>query len=285
MKQEIRDRLTPYEQEAWQEIYDFKNPDSNWLSAVSNALQKPIDKLGDKAFDTAVGEAVESTLASSVSAMNDAATWTLRDDGILKKFAKQDYEVSEYADIRKLSLEEIEDVSGNLGRKYRTLAAVEGAAAGYLGAPGMVIDIPLVLTIAMRGANETAAYYGFYPATDQEKVFAMNVVAAASAPTPKLRRTALEDLTAHSASMVDGASTATTVLSIQFVERVIESIVARVARGKIGQFVPMFGSLVGGGFNRWFVAQVMETAEMMYRERFLALVHGDAVIVPVEADE
>ena len=145
----------------------------------------------------------------------------------------------------------------------------------------MVVDIPLIITIAMRGVTETAAYYGFDPADDHEKVFALNVVAAASAPTQALRRTSITELTEHSKGLVAGTSPTATVLSIQFVERVVESIIARLARGKISQVVPVVGSLIGGGFNRWFVAQVMQTAESMYRERFMVRVHGDAVIVPV----
>ncbi len=282
MKPQVPQTLSPYEQEAWLEIYDFKNPDSNWLSAASDALQKPIDKISKRAFDSKVGETVEAVLSSVVSAMNDLATWSVRTDAILEAFTDRKHAVDDFSDIQKLSLEQVEEVIGHLGRKYRTIAAVEGSVTGSFSAPGMVVDIPLILTIAMRGVTETAAYYGYFPATDEERVFAMNVVAAASAPTPSRRQSAIVDLTEHSVDLVSGTSPATTVLSIQFVERVMESIVARMARGKIGQVVPMFGSLIGGGFNRWFVAQVMQTAEMMYRERFLVRAHGDGVVVPVE---
>ena len=268
-------KLTAYEREALHEIAEFKHPDKGMLSKAADAIHRPVDKAAEKAFDTVAGSKVDEALSKVMEKLHDAATWTVRDDEILEEFRDDGHEVQEFTDIAGLSLEAVEDVIGHLGRKYRVMALAEGTVVGAAGAPGIVVDVPLVLGIALRGTTEFAGYYGFYPFSEQEKAYVIDLVSAASSPTHELRQKSLKGLNEYGDGAATGrAAEAETVLGIQAVERVIVSIVSRLARGKAAQSVPLLGAFIGGGFNRWFVGQVVQMAEMMYRERFLIRKHG-----------
>tara|TARA_B100001750_G_scaffold178446_1_gene146772 strand:+ start:4093 stop:4941 length:849 start_codon:yes stop_codon:yes gene_type:complete len=278
--------LTAYEREALHEIAEFRNPERGLLSKAADAIHRPVDKAAEAAFDTAAGAKVDEALSKVMEKLHDAATWTVREDAILKDFREADLPVKDFGDIANRGLEEVEDVIGHLARKYRVLALAEGTAVGAVGAAGFLVDIPLVLGLALRGTTEFAAYYGFYPFEEAEKAYVLDLVSAASSPTHELRQKSMAGLSEWG----DGAATgrmaeAETVLGIQAVERIATSIVSRMARGKAAQGVPLLGAFIGGGFNRWFVGQVMEMAEMMYRERFLIRKHGLETVraeVPLE---
>lgn len=271
--------LSPYDREAALEIAELKDPEGGLLSRVADAVHRPLDKLADAAFDTKVGEAVDDALSKVIELLQAGSTWTIREEKILADFRDDGHPVQAFDDIAELGLETVDDVVGNLGRKYRILAMVEGTAIGAVGAAGVAIDIPLILGIAIRGATEAAGYYGFFPFTDEEKGYVLDLVSTAASPTREMRRTSLAALDDAGRDLATGRrAEAETVLAIQAVERLAESIVARMARGKVAQGVPLVGAFIGGGFNRWFVGQVMQLAEAMYRERFLIRRYGaDAV--------
>ena len=277
--------LSAYDREALHEIAEFKDPDKGWLSKAADAIHRPVDRAAEAAFDTAAGERVDEALSKVMKKLQDAATWTVRKDAILDDFQDDGHDISSLEDIEKLELEAVEDVIGHLARKYRVIALAEGTTVGAAGAAGIVVDIPLVLGIAIRGTTEFAAYYGFYPFTASERAYALDLVSAAASPTHEVRQKNLAGLDAYGDQVAGGRrNEAEAVLGIQAVERIATSLVSRMARGKVAQSVPLVGAFIGGGFNRWFVGQVMEMAEMMYRERFLIRRYGlDTVrtLVPV----
>lgn len=279
MNEEKQSEMNSYDRQALVEIAEFKQSEVGRLGKLANALHAPVDRAGNKAFDTKLGAQVEKALTKAIESVRGAATWSVREDAILEDFRDDGHEVRGFDDIRELELEQVEDVIGHLARKYRVLAMAEGTAVGAVGALGIAADIPLVLGLAMRGTIEFAAYYGFYPSSDVEKAYVLDLVAAASAPTPQSRQESLQKLTAISTDLsTPRAAGTSTLVAMQAAEQLVESIVTRMARGKFAQSVPLLGSLIGGGFNRWFVGQVMETASTMYRERFLVRRYGIAPV-------
>jgi len=266
--------LEPYDREAAVEIAEVKHPGGGPLSKAADALHRPLDRIVDAAFDTAVGEAVDRVLSEAVERIQDASSWTVRETQIVEKFRDRGHSVGTLPDAASLTLEQVDDVVGHLNRKYRLLAFAEGTVTGAAGLPGMLVDIPLVLGIAIRGTTELAAHYGFYPLDAHEKRYVLDLVSVAASPTLEMREASLGSLDEASAELGSRRSEAETVLAMQVVERLAESIVARLARGKIAQGIPLVGAFIGGGFNRWFVGQVMQLAEAVYRERFLVRRYG-----------
>ena len=265
------DRLSTYELEALKGVLDFKRPDEGVIERTADKIFRPIDRLGDAAFESKVGEQVAIAVSKVVEKINDAATWSVDTDALFQEFREAGHEPRALRDIAWLPLEDVEDVRGRLALKYRAAATAEGAVVGATGAAGLAADIPLLLAIAFRAVAEYATYYGFDIDEEAERRYALDLVATASSPTQETRSQALAHLADRNAelSAQQEIREAETVVAMQFVEKIAESLAVRLTRGKIGQAVPLVGSAIGAGFNGWFMTQVTELAEAMYRERFL----------------
>jgi hypothetical protein len=275
--------LTRYEQQAVREIDVFKNPAQTWLGGVWDGVNRPLEWLGDKAFDNPVGETVAKAVHGLVSLINDGASWSVRSESIYEEFRSDGHQVHQGPDVHRLDLEKVDKTVGYLAAKYKAAAAVEGGAAGSLGAPGIAVDIPALVAIAMRAVCEYATYYGFDVSIESERAFAMSILGAASSSTVAAKQVALAELTKLSVLIAQRKTWAELqqLLSVQVIKKIAQALGVRLTKAKLAQIVPLVGAAVGAGFNGWYVGSVTETAYHLYRERFLIEKHGHEVAVHV----
>ena len=188
-----------------------------------------------------------------------------------------------------------------LGLAYTAGATVEGAAAGFAvsggellataggvfgvgagGAPGaatvigaMAADAVAVLLGTNRAVAHIAAYYGYDVDKPDERLFALAVLgmgtatevgkAVAYAELNKLvqmlaRRAAWDQLRQNTVTRV--------------VEQVFARLGLRISQRKLGQAVPIVGTVFGAGMNAKLFMSVTDDAEHIYRERFLRERYG-----------
>src|SRR5580700_5767914 len=124
--------LTRYEQHAVREIDLFKNPAQTWLTGAWEQVNKPLEWLGDRAFDNPVGATVAKAVHGVVSVINDGASWSVRSEAIYEEFRADGHCVRQGPDVRQLDLEHVDKTVGYLAAKYKLTAAAEGAATGSL---------------------------------------------------------------------------------------------------------------------------------------------------------
>jgi hypothetical protein len=277
--------LTRYEQHAIREIDLFKNPGQTWLTAAWDNVNKPLEWLGDKAFDTTIGETVAKAVHGLVSVINDGASWSVRSEAIYEEFRSEGHRVRQGPDIHQLDLERVDKTVGYLAAKYKVTAAAEGAATGSLGAAGIAVDIPALVAIAMRAVCEYATYYGFDVSIEGERAFAMTILGAASSSTVAAKQVALAELTKLSVLIAQRKTWAELqqLLSVQVIKKIAQALGMRLTKAKLAQIVPLVGAGVGAGFNGWYVGSVTETAYHLYRERFLIEKYGHEVAVHIRA--
>jgi hypothetical protein len=150
--------LSDEEQIALSEIREFKNPREGWFERITDTVDAPLDKAGDVLFDSTLGERFDRAVAKVVSTLNDAASWTVREDAIFRAFEDAGFDVDRPSHIESVTLEAIREVARNLDKKYQAAAAVEGVGTGAVGVAGAPIDLPLLVGLALRATNEHAAY-------------------------------------------------------------------------------------------------------------------------------
>ena len=63
-------------------------------------------------------------------------------------------------------------------------------------------------------------------------------------------------------------------LAITTARKTAEDAGANLTRKKILQLIPLLGSVVGAGFNFWFISHIGETAYYSYLKRHLNLRYG-----------
>ncbi|MGH7090850.1 MAG: EcsC family protein, partial [Stellaceae bacterium] len=178
------------------EIHSWKKPEIGWFGQAMKAINWPLDKAGDLLFATpGLGEAIRKAIQGLIGICNDAAQWSVPTESIYAEFRKIGHaNVKSAADIASLDLEQIDRVVAWLDAKYKGIALVEGAGAGFAGIVGIPPDVVALVGLALRAIGEYATYYGFDISSQDERLFAMNVLGLATSPTDASKGLAMAQL-------------------------------------------------------------------------------------------
>lgn len=270
-----------YDELAIKEIHIWKSPDIGWLGKQMESLSWRIDKVGNLLMDNMVGNIINKSIKGIVSVSNDLAQWTVRPGAIFKEFRDAGHNhISDITHVQSLQLKEVDKVIGWLGAKYKGVALMEGASTGAAGLPGIPIDIVSLITLNFRAIGEFATYCGFDISTQHERLFVMNILALASSPSDASKELALAQLVriakdvAKRKAWRDLENHAFVVI----IQNIAKALGIRLTKAKLAQFIPIFGGVVGAGFNVYYTSRVCDAAYFLYRERFLARKYGDWVI-------
>lgn len=270
--------LSSEESGAIAELHAFKHPKEGWLDRVGELADAGLSKAADRVFDTAMGERAEGAVADIARALNDAAIWTVRRSAILQDYRDDGVEVEGIDDVAQLGLGQIRQTLGRLDLKYRLLSTLEGAAAGAVGALGIALDVPALVTLSLRAINEYATYFGFDSDLPHERYYALLVLATAASGGDGSRVQALAEITRVGQELSRSDTPLPNLVPDEgLIDRLAALLAAQFGRGKLAQVVPVVGAVIGGGFNSGFLADVCHTAEMLYMERWLLRRHGPDV--------
>lgn len=265
--------LSAYERDALAQIEAWKEPEEKgWLGRVGQAITYPVEVAG-KAVRAIPGAdlAVEKSVGGLVSLLNDAAQWSVSPPRIFTTYQDAGHKVQTHQDIFSLDLQEVDRVMGALSVKYRALAAVEGAGTGAAGALGIPVDVVALVTLNLRAIGEFGTYCGFDMSTEQERLYAMQILSLSASPSDATKQVAITQLVKISK---DVASKQTMKqlerhTFVKVIQELAKALGIRLTRAKLAQLLPLAGAVVGGGFNAYYTNKTCETAFYMYRERFL----------------
>ena len=151
----MKNELSKYEKLAVFSIHEWKSPQVGWSGKGMEIINWPLEKASDLVTKVpGVDWVVEKAIGGLVGLLNDLAHWTVRPEAIYEEYRRSGFEhVKTPHDIFSLDLEEADRVTGWLGAKYKTLATAEGAAAGYVGLPGIPPDIMALITLNQRAIS------------------------------------------------------------------------------------------------------------------------------------
>jgi hypothetical protein len=274
--------LSKYETQALKEIHIWKNPEMGWFERAMEVVNGPLDVAGEKLMDAPyVGDTIKKAIQGLTGLCNDAAQWSVRPETIFAEFRADGHpDVAGHKDLERLDLRDVDKVVGWLGAKYKGLALVEGAGTGAAGAPGLVMDIPALLTLNLRAIGEYAAYYGFDTTQQSERLFAFNVLGYASSPTDASKTIAMAQLVrlAQDVAKKKVWKELEKNAFVRIIQEITKAVGIRLTKAKLAQSIPMLGAVIGGGFNAYFTMKVCDAAYYLYRERFLANKYGAEVI-------
>ena len=207
-------------------------------------------------------------------------------------------------DIRSLPLDQVLAVKPRLSLAYSGTAAAEGAVSGVFAsggslaavlgmgvasAPGvgvtasaMAVDVTTFLAAATRLVAHTAAYYGYDSEDPSERLFSTMVLSQAIDPAGSGRDFVVEkqatmlafnqvmrDLARKGSLESLGGSAIVSAMKSLF-----SAMGVRLASRKLAQIVPVAGIVVSAGLNAALMRTIGDTADHLYRERFLAERYG-----------
>lgn len=273
---------SPYEINAIKEIHAWKNPSLNWFEKIMEIANAPLGKIADLAKNIpGVDFVIEKAIGGVISLLNDLAHSCVRPTAIFEEFQRDGYKhVKEHKDILSLDLADVDRVIGYLAAKYKSLSAVEGVAAGYFGLPGIAPDIISLITLNQRAIGEYATYFGFDICSQEERLFALNILGLASSPNDAAKQVAMAQLVliAKDVAAKKTWQQLEEHAFVKIIKIIAESIGKRLTKAKLAQILPEFGAIVGGGFNSYYTSKVCDAAFFLYRERFLAEKYGPDII-------
>ena len=314
MSNEARARMSADDAAQWEEIQQWKaaqvrptRPRVISQRIRSTALA-PLGKVAAVARKVPGGDAITRAVSSAALGLVDlaasASEASVRRRRILKAYCSAGYRVERVTDIRGLSLAQIRAIKPRLNLAYSGSAAAEGAvsgvfasggsAAALLGmgvasAPGVgvttsaiALDIVTFLAAATRLVSHTAAYYGYDTVDPAENLFSTMVLSQAIDPEGAGREFVLEkqatmlafnkvmrDLAKRGPMDSVGNSAIAAALNSLF-----SALGARLVGRKLAQIVPVAGIIVGAGLNASLMRTIGDTADHLYRERFLVERYG-----------
>lgn len=158
------EKSTPYEINEFHEIIKWQNKEPSVVREVIDIALKPATWMINKIIPA---KAIQGALTAS-----DYLASTLTDS----KDIKRDGNVEEIKELRHKDLELSDRLANEVHNWANGIAALEGAAAGATGLPGMIVDIPTLITMGLRVIHKIGLCYGYECKTEQDKQFIYGII-------------------------------------------------------------------------------------------------------------
>ncbi len=262
--------LTPYEKKQYQEIVKWMHQSPSMISKISNVTDKILAPL-NWAFEKLIPVSVIRGALSlcSVAAEVSAVTRDIR-----KKAGVEDVK-----ELRGRDLALSDKFAGDVKKWAIALATGEGGVAGYCGVAGLVIDIPALITLSLNTVYRIGACYGYASDGEEDRNFAMSILAAASACDSKekkyaisileqtsdvMSKKAIQQITSNS-GRVEKAISALRALAKMFPKSVSKYF----AKISVKKSMPIISAVIGAAVNANYINDVATAARRMYQQRWL----------------
>jgi len=216
----------------------------------------------------------EATIRVAIDGASAAGKW-LADAGDVRR----DAGVDRIAELRGRDLELSDRLADGVHNWAIGLAAVEGTATGAFGILGAPVDLPAIITLAMRTIHKVGLCYGYECVAEQDRHFAQSVLAASGANSIEEKLAALASLTALRTTLARqtwkaiAEKAAHDQLSREAVIVVVRNLAKQlgvnITKRRALAAIPALGALVGGSVNGWYLREVGWAARRAFQERWL----------------
>ncbi len=267
-----------YERRALREIQRWKQPPLGWFGRTVDRVNRSLRDVTDLIRKVpGVDWTIENVVSGLLRVTNEIVQDSVWREAIYQEYRAAGHAVEALEDLRRLDLEHVDAALKGLDTKYRALAATQGAAAGVAGAAGILPDVVGLVALTLRAAGEYATYCGYDIAQPSERLFALQLLNAASQRADDGPETTALVLASDASHGVARYHTIQTVESLTL-SRAIRALGIRLTRAKLANLVPMAGAFISGGFNAYYTGKVCDAAFYLYRERRLIEKYGPEIL-------
>lgn len=164
------------------------------------------------------------------------------------------------------------------------IAAAEGAATGTFGLPGMVADIPALITLSLRTIHKIGLCYGFTCEGEAGKQQILGILQAAASNSMEEKVAALELLHAIRAMILKqtwnqiaqkaAQEKVGVAAGIQMIKALAKQLGINITKRKALAAIPVIGAAVGGSMNAWYMTEVGWAARRSFQELWLESAGG-----------
>lgn len=275
--------MNDYEATQADEILKWKNKAPGLVSRASGKLFAPITWAVGKVTPKPCAHVVEKTIEGALIAA-DALAEVMTDTNDILRDAK----IGSIEALQTRDLELSDRLAWNVHKWAMGMAGVEGAASGALGVAGIAMDIPSLITLALRTVRKIGACYGYGPNNGMERGFVMGVLSASGANTLKEKTAALSYVrkvgvviarnTWKQIEKTAAKNKCSAEALIALIRALAKQLGIKITKKKAAQLIPGVGAVIGGATNVAFINDVALAARRLYQERWLRQ-NGKLIVV------
>lgn len=262
-----------YEQKQLSEIEE-------WEKRAPSSLSKALGFLASPLVWAAKQVIPESAMEQALQGAFGAAGAFSGSDDLLKESALLGFTAGTIGDLAKAPLHVCDSLAQNVEKWAKGLGAAEGAVTGISGLPGLAVDIPAVIILAIRTIRKMGFCYGFDTSLEDERSFVLQVLSAGAANSLDEKHQAVASAGSFTGKSADKekAVTAGTERNIfskegftAAVRNLAKQLAINLTRRKAAQTIPFVGGGVAAAMNVLFIGDVSEAARRLYQKRRLEI--------------
>ncbi len=200
---------------------------------------------------------------------------------------KREAGVSTIRELHTLQLERLDELANSTHNWAVGLAATEGAATGATGLVGIAVDVPIIVTLALRTIHKIGACYGYEPVSEYDAQYAYGIMSSSASNTMKEKaaslitlralRVTLERQTWKAMAEKAAAQQLGKEGALIAIRALAKQLGINLTKRKALQAIPLVGAAVGASANGWWIQDVGWAARRSFQERWLSD-HGKQVI-------
>ncbi len=259
--------LSKYEQQQIVAIKKWKAEEPSVISKSMGIILSPVTWLINKIIP-------ESAIRGALDFSSSAAEWLTDSKDILR-----DAGLSSVSELKSHDLEKSDTLANNVHNWAIGIATTEGGATGTFGLPGMAVDIPATIVLALRTIHKIGVCYGFEVKTKHDKEFVLGILAAsgsndmgekiAALTTLRWVEVAIAKQTWKSLGQKAAQEQLGKEAGIIAIKNLAKQLGINLTKRKALQAIPAIGALVGASVNGWYIKEVGWAARHAFQERWL----------------
>lgn len=245
----------------------------DWEQQVPGVVSKGVGLLAKPAVWLVQKVVPQSAIKAALNAANGAGKKLADESDILR-----DGNVTTIEALRSRSLETSDRLANEVHNWAIGMATAEGGAAGVTGVAGIAVDVPAILTLALRTIHKIGLCYGYRADTKEEQDFVLSILSAAGSNSQKEKTQAL--LALKTIEVVVQKQTwkeierragqqAGKELGIIAIKNLCKQLGINLTKRKALQVIPGVGAAVGAAVNADFLRDVGYAARRVYQKRWL----------------
>lgn len=267
--------LSKYELQQIEAIEAWKHEGIDFFDKTMATITMPLGKVIEK---VATEKIVRGLLKF---------TWNIADNSLDYRRIEKEAKIESINQLKFVELEFCDKLAKDAKKKAIGIATAQGVAVGSVGIVGLAVDIPFILSIALRTIMRIGAAYGYKLDNVYEKEFALAVLGAGSVRTLKQREEALsilnkiehvideKSIKKLANKMVNKTvSKELSIISVHAVEQELEIEISReiqilLFQDRIFDYLPIVGGAIGAAINAKYINHVSKAAIRLYQHRWL----------------
>lgn len=259
--------LNDYETRQIEEIKRWKNEEPGVVGKMMGKIVSPFNWALERMIPT-------STIEAALSITNVMAKLLADQKDMLRNLG-----LDNIFELRTRDLQLSDKLANDVHNWAIGIAATEGGITGAMGLPGMVADIPSIITLALRTIYKIGACYGYDLNTEADRQFVYGIMSVGGANTLEEKVAALVLLNQIEGSIAEetfkkmAGAAASKKASSEAVSSSVRALAKQLGinltQRKGLQTIPAIGAAIGGSVNAWYIKEVGWAARRAFQERWL----------------